>query len=176
MYHAVAMGVVERIRHFDGELEHRVNGKLAVGVDSVSQGLPCMSGMTKYSVPSASPESYSGRTCGWFSRAAELCFADNTVASKRLCDLITQNLDCDVAAMPDIAREIDGGHPAAAKFAFNLVLARQRSLELVGRQGEAHAWREGFDANIGLEGVVTTCNPRKAAVRVAQRCYPCSRD
>jgi len=51
------MGVVERVGHFDGEPEHRVNRKLAVGVEPLSHVCPCMSGMTKYKVPSASPES-----------------------------------------------------------------------------------------------------------------------
>jgi len=45
--------------------------------------------------------------------------------------------------MPKIASQIDRGHPAAAKLAFNVVLARQRSVELTVRRGRAHAWQEG---------------------------------
>jgi hypothetical protein len=46
--------------------------------------------------------------------------------------------------MPKIARQIDDGHPAAAKLAFNGVLARQRSLEQGVRGGKTHAWQEGM--------------------------------
>jgi hypothetical protein len=76
--------------------------------------------------------------------SGELCFADETVARERLYDLIAQDLDGDVAVVPKIARQIDGGHPAAAKLAFNVVLACQRSLELTVRRGKAHAWQEGI--------------------------------
>ena len=76
--------------------------------------------------------------------SGELCFADESVAGERLHDLIAQDLDGDVAVMPKIARQIDGGHPAAAKLALNVVLARQRSLELAVRRGKVHAWQEGI--------------------------------
>ena len=36
VHYALTMSVVERIRHFDGQLEHCVDGKLAVGVEPVA--------------------------------------------------------------------------------------------------------------------------------------------
>ena len=95
--------------------------------------------------------------------SGELRLADETVARERLCNLIAQDLDGDVAAMPKIACEIDSGHPAAAKLALNVVLARQRSLELAVRRGKAHAWQKDIEANIGLERVVTTCHRAKGS-------------
>jgi len=76
--------------------------------------------------------------------SGELRFADEAVARERLRDLIAEDLDRDIAVMPKIAREIDRSHPAAAKLAFNVVLARQRSLELAVRRGKAHAWQGGI--------------------------------
>jgi hypothetical protein len=76
--------------------------------------------------------------------SGELRFADEAVARERLRDLIAQDLDRDMAVMPKVAREIDRSHAAAAKLAFNLVLAREHSLEPAVRRGNVHARREGI--------------------------------
>jgi len=83
--------------------------------------------------------------------SGELCFANEAVARERFYDPVVQDLDGDSAIMPKIARQVDRGHAAAAKLAFNVVLARERSLERAVRRGKAHARREGIGQYTGLE-------------------------
>ena len=78
----------------------------------------------------------------------ELCFANESVARERFYNLVVQHLDRDAAIMPEIARQIDRGHAAAAKLAFNVVFVGERSPELAVQRGSAHECREGIDANI----------------------------
>ena len=74
----------------------------------------------------------------------ELGFVHERVARERLRGGVRQDLDGDGAVMPKIARQIERSHPATAKLAFNVVPARQHSLELAVRRGKAHAWGEGI--------------------------------
>jgi hypothetical protein len=51
-----------------------------------------------------------------------LSLADEPLAGERLGDLIAQHFDRDVAVVPQVAREVDRGHAAAAKFTLNVYL------------------------------------------------------
>ena len=118
--------------------------KLAVGVETVSQGLPLHERHDKVQGAVSFARVVEGEHVRMVQPSGELCFADEAVARQRLRNLSAQDLDGDVPVMPKIARQIDRGHPAAAKLAFNVVLARQQSLELAVRRGKAQAWGEGI--------------------------------
>ena len=77
------MGVVQRVGHFDGELEHRVNGQLAVGVEPVSQGLPLHERHDEVQGAVSFARVVQREHMGMIQPGGELGFANETVPRER---------------------------------------------------------------------------------------------
>ena len=59
--------------------------------------------------------------CGCCSRAVVLISAKKPLGAERRGELRVQHLDRDVAVVPDVAREVDGRHAAAADLALDAI-------------------------------------------------------
>jgi hypothetical protein len=56
----------------------------------------------------------------------ELDLLDETLGADHRRELRVQDLERDLAVMPDVFGEVDGGHPARTELALDAVLVRQR--------------------------------------------------
>jgi hypothetical protein len=54
-------------------------------------------------------------------------------------ELLTQHLDRDPAAMPQVPREVHSGHAAASDLALDLIALRK-----CGRESPGERWRRGY--------------------------------
>src|SRR6185369_12193866 len=70
MHDPVPVGIVERGRGLAGDTERVLHGELALAAEPVTEGLALDEGMVNQSRPPASPESWTVRMWGCWSRAA----------------------------------------------------------------------------------------------------------
>src|ERR1019366_10763861 len=61
----------------------------------------------------------------------ELDLAEKSVAAERLCELRFQDLECDVAIVLQVVREVDRRHAAGAELALDGVSAGKSGVEAV---------------------------------------------
>ena len=155
VHDAVAVRVVERVGHLAGDAHRVVDRELAcLRRGGRGASAPRTLGMTKYSRPPASPESKSGRMCGWVSRGGEVDLAEEPLAAERLGEVLAQDLDGDVAVVLEVAREVDGRHAAGAELALDAVVGGERRRQV--RHGHAGRWRRGEGGGRATEGVGST--------------------
>ena len=68
----------------------------------------------------------------------EVDLAEEALAAERLAEVAAENLEGHVAAVAEVAGEVDGGHSARANLALETVAVGERGGE-AGRRGGGHS-------------------------------------
>ena len=96
---------------------------------------PSTNGMVNQSWPAVSPESWTVRMCGCWSRAASRISRWNRSGPSDCGELGVEHLERDRAVVLEVVREVDRGHAAAAELAVEGVATRQAGFELRAQVG-----------------------------------------
>src|SRR5688500_11518573 len=94
--------------------------------------------------------------------------AEKTVGSEYRAQLREQHLESDVPVVPEIARQVDGRHPAAAYLAVDGVATGERRVQNVDRRGHLHRPRGTSDS----QSLTDRPGPRQATSRPRVSCCP----
>ena len=140
MNDAVAVGVVQRPRHFPGNGDRGVHRELRLPIQPVPEGFALDVGhhVVQHVARGAGVEQ--AEDMGVLQAGGELDFLEEAVGAERAGDLGPEHLERDLAGMLEVLREVDGRHAAATDLALDRVA--------VGRAGgvfrRARAVGHGF--------------------------------
>ena len=133
--HPLAVGVRQRVGHFAGESEGVLKGKLLLAVEPVAEGLPfdvrhhvvqVGAGLVR---PVRGPRVIQRQDVSVPKVGRDRDLAQEAFVAHRGRELRPQDLDGHHPAVPEVLREIDGGHPALSKFALDPVVVSERVCE-----------------------------------------------
>jgi hypothetical protein len=71
----------------------------------------------------------------------DLDLGEESLDSEHGAEVRLQDLERDVPVVPQVAREIDGGHSARADLTLDLIVVRQRRAELTEGIHASRGWR-----------------------------------
>ena len=129
------MRVRERVRHFARDLERVVERELLLADEAVAEGLPFHERHHVVQVPPASPGVEQRQDVGMRQLRGGLDLAQEAVEAEAGRQFGAENLERDVAVVPEIAGKVDGRHPAGAEFALDAVAIGQGGRECLGSGG-----------------------------------------
>ena len=126
MNHSVAMSVVQRARHCDTDAHRVVHWKLSLALEATPERLAfyVRHGVVEKAACLAGVEQRQEMRMLQVGHHTDL--GEKTLWPQDRPEFGKERLERDSAIMPEIPRQVYGGHAAAAKFALDLVPAAQR--------------------------------------------------
>jgi len=115
--HAVAVGVVERLRGLAREPDRVFNRELLLPLQPVAKGFPLDERHGEPELPACIAAVEHRQDVGVLQPGAELDLAEEPVGAEGAGELGVEHLEGDGAVVAEVLREVDGRHAAAAELA-----------------------------------------------------------
>ena len=130
----MAVGVAERARHLAGDAQGVLERQRALALEPVPQRFPFDVGHHVVEGPARLTRIVQRQDVGVGEPGGQLDFPEEPLGAERGGDLGAEHLDGDGAAVPEIAREVHGGHAAVSQLALEGVAVGQRRAQGVERR------------------------------------------
>ena len=121
VHHVVAVRVVQRIRDFAGQ-SHRIGDwKMGFAIQPVTKRFALRDRHHVIEVAVGFPGIIERKNVGMMQSGGETDFSQKASRSHSSGELLANDLERHLAVMPQIFREVHGGHPARAELALDAV-------------------------------------------------------
>ena len=138
VHDAVAVRVLERVRHLARELQGDVHGQAPLAREPRAQRLALDEGHDVPQQPARAPRVEQREDVRVLQRRGDADLLEEPLGADGGGELLAQHLDRDAAVVPQVAREVHGGH-AAARRARARSRSGPRALSRVARRAAAGA-------------------------------------